>query len=122
MKSSILAVALCAVPAFVQGSLGNNGHSKSLLSFRRHDSHKRHAALTPSQKLTMVKKRRSLYARKTPGNGDVTEEPDNIAEGTYTKDQGCAVRCPIVLLLHYLMLRADLALCRRRRSLPWSDR
>jgi len=92
MKSTILAVALCAVPLFVDaGSLSGNGHSKSLLSFRRHDSHKRHAALTPSQKLTMVKKRRSLYARKTPGEGDSTEEPDNIAKGTYTKEQGCAI-------------------------------
>lgn len=93
MKSTILAAALCALPLFVDaGSLsGNNGHSKSLLSFRRHDSHKRHAALTPSQKLTMVKRRRSLYARKTPGEGDSTEQPDNIAEGTYTKEQGCAI-------------------------------
>jgi len=35
--------------------------------------------------------RRSLHARKTPGWGDSTEQPANMAAGTYTKDQGCAI-------------------------------
>jgi len=86
MKSTILASVLCAVLlSAVEAS--PSAHHKSLLSFRsRHASHKRHIALTSSSAQSkMIKK------RKTPGGGDVVAEPANLAQGSYTSKQGCAI-------------------------------
>lgn len=95
MKSTILAFALFALPLFADaGSVSghNSHHSRSVSGRKRQDLHKRHAAaLNTSQDHTMVKRSRSLYARKTPGEGDSTEQPANMAPGTFTKDQGCAI-------------------------------